>query len=109
MPNFTFPDACGVILLGSLGLNREKTRIVPCKGGKKDKGKPSPSFDFLGYIFRPRVAKGPKGECFVGFLPAISDKAKKKIRGNIKSWRIHRRIELTLEEVSKRVNPKVRG
>jgi hypothetical protein len=37
---------------------------------------------FHGYTFQPRWAKNRKGKFFVGFLPAISNKAAKAIRAN---------------------------
>ena len=38
-------------------------------------------FDFLGYTFQPRRAKNRWGKYFVSFLPAISTKSAKTIRG----------------------------
>ncbi|WP_353282849.1 reverse transcriptase domain-containing protein [Wolbachia endosymbiont (group A) of Pogonocherus hispidulus] len=93
-----------------LKLNPEKTRIVYCKDDSRRGEFPTQSFDFLGYTFRPRLAKNNKiGNYFVSFLPAISNKAKKKISQIIRSWRIHRQTSTTLEEISKKVNPIVRG
>lgn len=93
-----------------LKLNPEKTRIVYCKDDGRRGEFPIQSFDFLGYTFRPRLAKNNKvGTYFVSFLPAISNKAKKKICQVIRSWRIHRQTSTTLEEISKKVNPIVRG
>src|SRR5260363_365991 len=37
-------------------------------------------FDFLGYTFRPRRVTDRMGKRFVGFVPAISDKAAKAMR-----------------------------
>lgn len=92
-----------------LKLHPEKTQIVYCKdGGRRDEF-PTQNFDFLGYTFRARGAKNKKGDCYVSFLPAISNKAKKKIKKVIRSWRIHRITWTTLEEISKKINPIVRG
>ena len=41
---------------------------------------PERSFDFLGYTFRPRVAIDRDGKRFVSFIPAVSDKAAKRMR-----------------------------
>jgi RNA-directed DNA polymerase len=38
---------------------------------------PNAAFDFLGYRFRSRKSKNKNGKYFTGFLPAVSDKAKK--------------------------------
>ncbi|MBA8754770.1 group II intron reverse transcriptase/maturase [Wolbachia endosymbiont of Drosophila bicornuta] len=93
-----------------LKLHPEKTQIVYCKDDNRRGGFPIQSFDFLGYTFRPRLAKNNKvGTYFVSFLPAISNKAKKKICQVIRSWKIRRQTSTTLEEISRKVNPIVRG
>ena len=92
-----------------LRLHPEKTQIVYCKDGNRRDEFPTQNFDFLGYTFRARGAKNKKGDCYVSFLPAISNKAKKKIKKTIKSWRIHRITWTTLEEISKKIDPIVRG
>ncbi|WP_341815929.1 group II intron maturase-specific domain-containing protein [Wolbachia endosymbiont (group B) of Idaea biselata] len=92
-----------------LRLHPEKTQIVYCKDGDRRDEFPTQNFDFLGYTFRARGAKNKKRDCYVSFLPAISNKAKKKIKKTIKSWRIHRITWTTLEEISKKIDPIVRG
>ncbi len=64
-----------------LSLNARKTKIVYCKRSSRKNVYPQVKFDFLGYTFRPRLARNREGECFVNFSPAISDKASKSIRG----------------------------
>ncbi|AGJ98650.1 Putative reverse transcriptase [Wolbachia endosymbiont of Drosophila simulans wNo] len=93
-----------------LKLHPEKTQIVYCKDDNRRDEFPIQSFDFLGYTFRPRLAKNNKiGNYFVSFLPAISNKAKKKINQTIRSWKIRRQTYTTLEKISKKINPIVRG
>jgi len=93
-----------------LELHPEKTRIVYCKDGRRQGDHDHCSFDFLGYSFRPRSAKGRDGSLFVGFLPAISDKAKKKIREAIRGWRLPTAMNTKpLEELAAVINPAVRG
>ncbi len=92
-----------------LTLHPEKTQVVYCKDDDRKGNYSIQSFDFLGYTFRPRMAKNRYGKHFVSFLPAISNKAKNKIRKTIRSWKIHRITWTTLEEISKKVNPIVRG
>jgi group II intron reverse transcriptase/maturase len=60
-----------------LELHPEKTRIVYCKdeGRRGDFG--THKFDLLGYTFRPRTSCVQGRRPFLGFLPAISDKAAK--------------------------------
>ncbi|UIP93227.1 hypothetical protein JSQ73_002715 [Wolbachia endosymbiont of Anopheles demeilloni] len=93
-----------------LKLNPEKTQIVYCKDDNRRDEFPIQSFDFLSYTFRPRLAKNNKiGNYFVSFLPAISNKAKKKINQIIRSWKIRRQTYTTLEKISKKINPVIRG
>uniref|UniRef100_UPI00333F0D00 group II intron reverse transcriptase/maturase n=1 Tax=Wolbachia endosymbiont (group B) of Pilophorus perplexus TaxID=3066160 RepID=UPI00333F0D00 len=92
-----------------LKLHPEKTQIVYCKDDNRSGGFPKQSFDFLGYTFRPRLARNKIGKYFVSFLPAISNKAKKKITTTIRSWKMLRNTHITLEEISGKVNPIVRG
>ncbi len=91
-----------------LKLHPDKTQIVYCKDGNRKNMFPTQSFDYLGYTFRPRKAKSKIGKYFVAFLPAISNKVKKKITTTIRSWKILRKTHITLEEISKKVNPIVR-
>ena len=93
-----------------LEVSPEKTKIVYCQDSDRRGTHDHISFDFLGYTFRPRRAKNRWGKYFVSFLPAISDKAAKKIRAAIRSWRLGAtRNNQTLEEIAGFVNPYVRG
>jgi plasmid stabilization system protein ParE len=49
------------------------------------------------------------GKYFFSFNPAIADEAAKRIRGQIRSWRLHLRSGLTLEQLAREINPVVRG
>ena len=67
-------------------------------------------FDFLGYTFRPRVVKARgKDMFFVGFNPAVSNKAAKAMGDTIRSWRIQLRSGRSIEDISRSINPVVRG
>ncbi|QBB84017.1 group II intron reverse transcriptase/maturase [Wolbachia pipientis] len=92
-----------------LKLHPKKTQIVYCKDDNRRDEFPKQSFDFFGYTFRPRLARNKIGKHFVSFLPAISNKAKKKITTTIRSWKMLRNTHITLEEISGKVNPIVRG
>ena len=46
---------------------------------------------------------------FTSFLPAISKDALKKISEEIRSWRLHRRVNSDGGEIAKLINPKIRG
>ncbi len=93
-----------------LELHPEKTRIVYCQDSDR-RGKHDPiQFDFLGYTFRPRRAKNRWGKAFVSFLPAIGNKAAKRIRATIRDWRLGAtRNNQSLEDLARFVNPYVRG
>jgi RNA-directed DNA polymerase len=93
-----------------LQLHPEKTRLVYCK----DDGRPGRyehiKFDFLGYTFQPRRAKNRRGEYFVSFLSAISNKAARAIRQAIREWRVGSiRNHQRLEDLARFTNPRVRG
>lgn len=92
-----------------LELNTSKTKIVYCKDSDRRGDYENTNFDFLGYSFRPRLAKGKDGMHFTAFLPAISDKAKKAIRNEIRGWRIQLKSDKTLEDIAKMANKKIQG
>ncbi|WP_034087255.1 group II intron reverse transcriptase/maturase [Streptacidiphilus albus] len=92
-----------------LQLHPAKTRIVYCGTGRRAGGVTAGSFTFLGFTFQPRAAKDRNGELFTSFLPAVSKDALKKMSAEVRSWRLHRLIGLTLAELARRINPIVRG
>jgi group II intron reverse transcriptase/maturase len=92
-----------------LELNLEKTRIVYCKDDQRKGNAPYVKFDFLGFTFQPRSVKTSKGRLFVGFNPAMSQKAAKKMRDETRSWQVHLRSDKSIEELSRMFNPKLRG
>ncbi len=91
-----------------LELHPDKTKIVYCKDDKRKGDHANEKFDFLGYTFRVRRAQSRRG-FFMGFLPAISDKATKKVREEVRKWKIHRRTDLSLEELAEWSNLVIRG
>ena len=90
-------------------LNLEKTKIVYCKDSGRKGDYENISFDFLGYTFKPRRAKNKQGKVFTGFLPAMSDKAQKAIRKEIRSWRLQLYTRKTIKEIAEKYNCKIRG
>lgn len=93
-----------------LELHPDKTKIVYCKdANRSDDDHPGCSFDFLGYTFRPRESKNRWGKFFVNFTPAISRKAVKKIKEEIRGWNLNKWTVANLDDVAKFVNPKVIG
>ena len=92
-----------------LEIHPEKTKIVYCKDGKRRKDHPEEKFDFLGYTFQPRKAKNYRGQYFCNFSPAVSRTAKKEMSRMIKNWKIPRYSGNTLEDLSEKINPTLRG
>ena len=92
-----------------LELHSDKTRIVYCKDGTRRGWHEHERFTFLGYTFRPRLAKSKHGNLFLSFLPAVSDDAKKTIGQEIRLWRINRRSNKTIDDLARFINPIVQG
>jgi RNA-directed DNA polymerase len=92
-----------------LELHPTKTRIVYCKDDDRAGEYSNEKFDFLGYTFRPRLAKNRYGKFFVSFLPAVSDKAAKSMRQSIHDWRMHLKPDKSIEDLSRMFNPIIRG
>ena len=49
------------------------------------------------------------GAYFFSVNPAVSDEAAKRIRRQVRSWRLHRRSGSTLSDLAREINPIVRG
>jgi len=92
-----------------LEMHPEKSGIVYCKDSNRRKKYHKTGFTFLGYEFRPRIAKGRDGRIWTSFLPAISASAKKRIRQEIREWNLPRQTSVSLNELAKRYNPHIRG
>jgi RNA-directed DNA polymerase len=92
-----------------LRLHPDKTKVVYCQDGNRRLDYGLTAFTFLGFTFRARAARTKNGTMFVSFQPAISKDAQNKISGQIRRWRLHRWIGLTLAEIARQINPVVRG
>jgi RNA-directed DNA polymerase len=92
-----------------LELHPEKTKIVYCKDDLRRGTYPNEKFDFLGFTFRPRRSKNRKGKFFINFSPAVSNKAAKAIRDQIRSWNLPKRSDKAIEDLSRMFNPIIRG
>ena len=92
-----------------LRLHPAKTRIVYCKDGKRRGDSEHTSFTFLGFTFQPRTARRNDGSLHLLFLPAISKDALKKISGEVRRWRLHRRVTFTFAGLAAVINPIVAG
>ena len=92
-----------------LRLHPDKTRIVYCKDDRRRGNHEHTSFTFLGYAFRSRGARGKNGRNFTGFLPAISPEALKAKGAELRGMRIHRRTDLSLDDLARWLNPIIAG
>jgi RNA-directed DNA polymerase len=92
-----------------LRLQPQKTKIVYCKDANRPGEYPERSFDFLGYTFRSRVAVGRGRRRFISFIPAVSNKAAKRMRQEVRRWGLHLRSDLELEEIANWVRPTLAG
>jgi RNA-directed DNA polymerase len=93
-----------------LGLHPDKTRIVYCKDGNRRGKHEHISFTFLGFAFRPpKAINRETGEQFTSFSPAISPEALKAKGDRLREMRIHRRTDLTLNDLAAWLNPIVAG
>jgi RNA-directed DNA polymerase len=92
-----------------LRLHPDKTRIVYCKDADRRGSHEHTAFTFLGYAFRPRLAKSRHGHHFVSFLPAVSKDAVKAMSREVRSWHLARRSDKTLDDLARMFNSIVQG
>ena len=92
-----------------LELHPGKTRVVYCKDADRRGDHEVTSFTFLGYEFRPRLAKNKYGKHFVSFLPAVSKQAMKAMGAEIRSWHWAKRSDKSLSDLALMFNSKVQG
>ena len=79
-----------------------------CKDTKRRDEAEHTSFDFLGYTFCGRLARGRRG-FFVSFSPAMSPNAKKAIGEQIRDWHLNRRSATDLAGLAGPTNARIRG
>jgi RNA-directed DNA polymerase len=92
-----------------LELHPDKTRIVYCRDADRRGDHEVTSFTFLGYEFRPRLAKSRYGKHFVSFLPAVSTDAMKAMGREIRSWHWAKRSDKSLDDLARMFNSVVQG
>jgi len=91
-----------------LELHPAKTKVVYCKDTNRPGQAEHTSFAFLGYTFRGRVARGPRGY-FVSFAPAIAPAARRAIGHTIRAWHLRRCSGSDLSSIAAEINPQVSG
>jgi len=93
-----------------LNLHPDKTRVVYCKDSNRRGDYDAISFTFLGYTFQPRKARNARKQVrFTSFLPAMSREKLTEKGREVRSWRLHRRPNDTLDDLAEAINPIVRG
>ena len=91
-----------------LELHPEKTKVVYCKDANRRGDSEHTCFEFLGYAFRGRLARGPRGY-FMSFAPALAPTARKAISHTIREWHLRRRTTEDLSSLAREINPQVSG
>ncbi len=68
-----------------LQLHPQKPQIVYFRDGIRRAPYPVIQFTFLGYAFRPRIARSVRGGIFTNFSPAVSPQALKRLRQRVRA------------------------
>ena len=94
-----------------LELHPEKSKLVYCKSWKRKEQHEHNSFTFLSYSFQPRSKPNTFGrhDKFTVFSPAMCCKAKAFVRQKIRAVFNPRNTQVSLEQTSVKLNPKIRG
>jgi RNA-directed DNA polymerase len=93
-----------------LEVHPDKTRIVYCKDSNRRGTYEQVSFTFCGFTFRPREAYNKRQRvAFTAFLPAVAPGKLTAMSRRVASWRIHRRVNLTLDDLAAEINLVLRG
>ena len=92
-----------------LQLHPQKTQIVYCRDGKRRAPYLAIQFTFLGYTFRPRMARSAREVIFTSFLPAASPQALKRMRAQVKAMALLSLVHLSIEEIARMLNPVLQG
>ncbi|WP_415765005.1 group II intron reverse transcriptase/maturase [Pseudomonas sp. ZB1P45] len=92
-----------------LELHPEKTQVVYCVDANRRGDYGVKRFDFLGYTFKPRQSMNRKGKLFTSFSPAVSDKAAKAMRREMRNWGLSRLSRYDLGELLALIRRKIVG
>ena len=93
----------------NLDLHPKKTKIVYCRDANRRGSSQNIQFNFLGFVFRGRLAKSKVGKYFNSFSPAISTSSAKDIRQQMRDWNLSRWTNAELEDIGEKVNISLRG
>lgn len=93
-----------------LEVHPEKTKIVYCKDYRRKGKHEKVQFNFLGFGFQPRSAKSKRdGKLYLSYFPVISKESKQRIVLDLRNTKFHRWSQMTIEEIAKVLNPRLRG
>ena len=92
-----------------LEMHPDKTRVVYCNDSNRTGSHENVQFDFLGYTFRPRFAQSRAGKRFATFSPAMSRLSATSIRQSVRGWRLSLKSDVSLEMLTTRYSPVIRG
>ncbi|MFZ0407542.1 MAG: group II intron maturase-specific domain-containing protein [Cyanobium sp.] len=92
-----------------LQLRPQKTQVVYCRDGRGRAPFPAVQFTFLGYAFRPRMAKSSRGVIFANFSPTVSPQLLKRMRERVKAIGLLPLVHLSIEEIARTLNPVLQG
>lgn len=96
-----------------LEVHPEKTKIVYCRQDGRNGAQPEEvqdKFDFLGYGFRARTFKDSRtGLLRNAFLPAISDKAVKRIKEELKATKILKQTQHDIADLAVELDSRTKG
>ena len=92
-----------------LELNLDKTRIVYCKDAHRTGSHEHERFDFLGYTFRPRLARSRSGELLRQLLPGRRGRRRQGDRSHDQTLAAALAERATLADLARAINPIVRG
>lgn len=95
-----------------LEAHRDKMNVVYCKRNQK-KHPPFPvlyrCFDFLGFTFKTRRARGKWGHLQLVFTPSMSRKPIKREGEKLKELKLSRMVHLNIQKIAEIIAPKLRG
>ena len=92
-----------------LTMHPSKSKVVYCKDSNRRGEYSQVQFTFLGFTFMPRSAVNQRGQHYTSYLPAVSREALIGMMRTIKSWQLRQQTSATIEDLSRRYNPVLRG
>ena len=91
-----------------LELHPQKTKKVYCKDYARRGLYDQVSYRFLGYTFKPRLCR-KEGRCFTAFSPSPGCQAQQQLSGKLRKSGLFRQTHRSIEELSRMLNPILRG